>query len=316
MANFSSRLKTLRKRQKMRQVDLANELGVAQTTIANYEQNMRFPDEITLHRIADYFHTSLDYLLGRTDADINIRSLQHCDLKWQNGSTGLEPLSQLAQIYLNSLVAGNWQTARKLIIDSVQSGAAVRDIYLKVFEPTLKEVGKLWEEGKLTVAVEHFYSNITSQIMAELNAYRDLKEKNGFVVAAVVAAGEHHEIGMRMVVDFLEMEGWSVYYLGTHISNSDVVNAIRISHADILAVSSTLDFGLEAVADLMRTIRSDESTKHVKILVGGQAFSRKDGLWVAQKADGIAHSAEQAVTIAKSLVEEPPVTPKNDPGPS
>jgi methanogenic corrinoid protein MtbC1 len=314
MAKFASRLKSLRKREKMRQVDLAKELGVAQTTIANYEQDARFPDEKTLRRIADLFQTSLDYLLGRSDVDPDGRTLNHLSEKRQNGSKGLLPLSELAKRYLNFLVKGDWQIAKELIIDSARSGVPVRDIYLKVFEPSLKEVGRLWEEGKITVAVEHFFSNTTCQIMAELHAYRETTEKNGFVVTAVVASGEHHEIGMRMVIDFLEMDGWSVYYLGTHISNTEVINAIKISRADILAVSSTLDFGLEAVADLIRSVRSDESTKQVKILVGGQAFSRSDGQWVSQKADGFARSAEEAVRVARNLAEGSPEAGKKTEG--
>ena len=66
MADISTRLRQLRKERDLRQVDLANDLGIAQTTVANYEQHSRFPDETMLLKLASYFDVSLDYLLGRS----------------------------------------------------------------------------------------------------------------------------------------------------------------------------------------------------------------------------------------------------------
>ena len=72
MADFASRLRELRKERGYRQADLATELGVAQTTVANYEQHTRFPDETMLLKIANLFGVSLDYLLGRTDISLSL----------------------------------------------------------------------------------------------------------------------------------------------------------------------------------------------------------------------------------------------------
>jgi transcriptional regulator with XRE-family HTH domain len=70
MADFASRLRELRAQKKLRQKDLAAKLGVAQTTVANYEQGSRFPGETTLEKIADFFDVSMDYLLGRAESSL------------------------------------------------------------------------------------------------------------------------------------------------------------------------------------------------------------------------------------------------------
>lgn len=67
MKEFTERLKELRKAHQLRQKDLAKDLEVARTTIANYEQGTRFPDKETLLALANYFAVSTDYLLGRSD---------------------------------------------------------------------------------------------------------------------------------------------------------------------------------------------------------------------------------------------------------
>lgn len=61
------RLKELRKQRKISQLRLATELNMNQNTISRYENMERQADYETLIRFADYFHVSLDYLLGREE---------------------------------------------------------------------------------------------------------------------------------------------------------------------------------------------------------------------------------------------------------
>ena len=61
------RLKELRKERNISQLKLALDLNMNQNTISRYENLEREADYKTLIKIADYFHVSIDYLLGRTD---------------------------------------------------------------------------------------------------------------------------------------------------------------------------------------------------------------------------------------------------------
>lgn len=63
---FSKVLRQLRIEHKLSQFKLGQELNLAQRTISHYENGSRFPDELVLSLIADYFDVSMDYLLGRT----------------------------------------------------------------------------------------------------------------------------------------------------------------------------------------------------------------------------------------------------------
>ena len=61
------RLRDLREDKDISQQEIAALLGVAQNTYSQYETNERnIPVEL-LCRLADYYQTSVDYLLGRTD---------------------------------------------------------------------------------------------------------------------------------------------------------------------------------------------------------------------------------------------------------
>ena len=64
---FGSRLKKLRQEKEITQSELGKILNLSQRSISQYELGIRFPDEIILNLIADFFDVSLDYLFGRTN---------------------------------------------------------------------------------------------------------------------------------------------------------------------------------------------------------------------------------------------------------
>lgn len=64
---YMGRLKQLRKEKHISQIRLSIEIGVAQETISAYERGKALPTLENLKKIATYFNTSSDYLLGLTD---------------------------------------------------------------------------------------------------------------------------------------------------------------------------------------------------------------------------------------------------------
>lgn len=64
------RIRNLREDNDLTQTDMAKYLNVSQRAYSHYEAGERtIPTEI-LSMLADYHHTSVDYLIGRTDCKI------------------------------------------------------------------------------------------------------------------------------------------------------------------------------------------------------------------------------------------------------
>ena len=61
-------LKILRQLHGISQQRLAEAIGSTQQSINKYENHQTEPDIATLMLIADFFHTSVDYLIGHTEA--------------------------------------------------------------------------------------------------------------------------------------------------------------------------------------------------------------------------------------------------------
>ncbi|HIY39329.1 MAG TPA: helix-turn-helix domain-containing protein [Candidatus Agathobaculum merdigallinarum] len=64
---YLSRLRDLREDAELNQTQLAEKLGVAQTIYSGYERGFRDIPLDVLCLIADFYHTSTDYILERTD---------------------------------------------------------------------------------------------------------------------------------------------------------------------------------------------------------------------------------------------------------
>ena len=60
-------LKALRLSKKLSQQQLALRLDLSQQTIYKYENGITEPDIATLIKLANYFNTSVDYLIGNTN---------------------------------------------------------------------------------------------------------------------------------------------------------------------------------------------------------------------------------------------------------
>ena len=305
MAKFSARLRELRKERKLRQKDLANALSVAQTTIANYEQGSRFPDESTLDRIADYFETSLDYLLGRLDVNVDSRDIGVIGGK--NPSQGSEEddfsLSPLAKQYTDYLINGNRGGAVDLIMKEARSGQNISDIYLNVFEPALKEIGRLWSLKQVSVAQEHFASAVTEQVMSQIFPLLIRGRTNKLTAVTMTVCGDLHEIGIRFITDFLEMDGWNTYYLGTNLCNQDLIDALDQYNPDLLSVSVTMDFNVNMAQHLIDNIRANSTHRVLKVMVGGHPFQQDPGLWKKIGADATSRDAREAVVTAARLFQ-------------
>lgn len=61
---MQNRIRELRKQRKMTMKELGSVIGVAESTISQYELSRRQPDNETLLKLGEFFEVSVDYLLG------------------------------------------------------------------------------------------------------------------------------------------------------------------------------------------------------------------------------------------------------------
>lgn len=87
-------LKTLRTNRKLSQQKLADILHISQQSVYKYENDITSPDINTLKQMADYFETSIDYLVDYTDIDQKIEPTSEVSLN-ENEQLLIEHYRQL-----------------------------------------------------------------------------------------------------------------------------------------------------------------------------------------------------------------------------
>ncbi len=76
MKTIKNNIKELRVKKDIYQLKLAMDLELSQETISSYERFKIVPSTEVLIKLADYFNTSIDYLLCRTTYDLPIKDLK------------------------------------------------------------------------------------------------------------------------------------------------------------------------------------------------------------------------------------------------
>ncbi|MEO2204151.1 cobalamin-dependent protein [Paenibacillus pabuli] len=239
----------------------------------------------------------LDYL------EMGIYQTQHLEVT-QGFVNESFPYGQAAKSYLQALLDSRRQEAFSIIEAELEGGASIRDIYRYIFQPTQYEIGRLWQLSQISVAQEHFCTAATQAIISRLYPRWLIHEPQQKKLVAACVGSEQHEIGLRMLADVFEMEGWDTYYLGANVPNGSLLEAIERHQGDVVAISVTMTFHLHLAKELIQMIRNHPPTSHVKIMVGGYPFNIDPDLWRTVGADGYAPGADEAIAVAESLLAQ------------
>jgi len=204
--------------------------------------------------------------------------------------------------YLEAILEGNRAAAESIIFAAHQSGVSVADIYEKILAPAQQRLGWMWHHGEISVADEHFGSATTQSVMSQLRPHFQRLSDKGRSVVATSTPGDLHEIGLRMVADFFEIDGWHVTFLGANTPIADVVELLGRRPFDLLALSVSTALTLRDAGEMIEVIRGTSATAATKVLVGGPPFRVVHEIWRELGADERALSAVEAVAAGNRLV--------------
>ncbi|WP_372772176.1 B12-binding domain-containing protein [Mangrovibacterium sp.] len=185
-------------------------------------------------------------------------------------SKGLLESQQPHKEFLRSLLAGNHLLCSEQVQAYLGRQISIKELYENIFAKALYDVGELWEFNKITVATEHLASAIVESILNQLYFEIISNKKNSKTVVAACVENESHQIGIKMVSDVFEMNGWNALFLGANTPTSELVRFVNANKPDALAISLTIYFNLPALEKMIQRVQNE--FPDLPILVGGQAF--------------------------------------------
>ncbi|MDZ5608450.1 helix-turn-helix transcriptional regulator [Bacillus pseudomycoides] len=97
---LGERIFELRKKKKLTQEKLGENIGVGKQIISKYEKGTKTPSLETIEKLADFFEVPIDYLLGKSNnpksTSTNIRELlDNQELHWDGRKLSSEELESM-----------------------------------------------------------------------------------------------------------------------------------------------------------------------------------------------------------------------------
>ena len=210
-------------------------------------------------------------------------------------------LSAVQEVYLQSLLVGQRRAALNIVMEAIREGTPLLDIYLRVFQDSLYEVGRLWESRRISVASEHMATAITQYVMAQVYARMEPSaERRGNAIVTGVQ-GELHQVGAAMLADILDQRGWNVRFLGTNMPHDGILEAIEAHRPKLLCISATMLFNTPAVGRLVESVHKKFGQARPRIALGGAAFRSRPDIWKELGADGFAPDLETAIATVDAI---------------
>ena len=182
-----------------------------------------------------------------------------------------DSFSPLRARYVAAQLSGDRQEALRLVMDEgISAGIAVPDVVLHVLQPAQYEIGRLWEENRISVAQEHLATAVTQLVLAHLYPHLPRAARRGLTVIVATVEGELHDMGARVTADFLEMAGYDVRYLGASVPADHLVAMIAEQRPHLLALSTTLPTHLPMLERTVGIVCA-ATDGALPILLGGRA---------------------------------------------
>ena len=179
------------------------------------------------------------------------------------------------QAYLDALMARDVGAARSAIDAAIALGIPVEEIYLDVLTPALYEIGRSWAVGDFSIADEHSATAVTQSVLGMLGPRMRTAPKDGRLAVVSGSPEERHALGVQMVADFLEGDGWEVLNLGPSTPAPDLARLVDAEQPDVVALSASTPAGLPGTAEALTALRA--LRPRPLVVVGGQ-------LWAAAEA--------------------------------
>jgi MerR family transcriptional regulator, light-induced transcriptional regulator len=175
--------------------------------------------------------------------------------------------------YLAAQLAGNQREALRLVMEEgLGAGMSAREVHLSVVAEAQRELGRLWEQNRITVADEHQATAISQLVLSHLYTSMERDEHVGKTIVVACVEGELHDMAARIAADMLESAGFDVVFLGANVPTWSLVHKLRAVNADALALAVTMSFHLDAVRKAIAKVRESLGDA-LPIFVGGEAVA-------------------------------------------
>ena len=160
------------------------------------------------------------------------------------------------------------EQAANTALDRLFAAYTVETVLRDVVLPYLHRLGERWEAGEVSVAQEHFASNLLRGRLLGLAQGWGQGQGPGAILACV--PGEQHELGLLAFGVALRRRGWRITYLGTNSPIGAVADvASSLAPTVVVLLSINPDTFLDHAPEI------EQLARQVPVLIAGTGATPK-----------------------------------------
>jgi DNA-binding transcriptional MerR regulator len=145
------------------------------------------------------------------------------------------------------------EPAAQAVIDELLARTTIDALLSEIVIPYLHELGDRWERGDVTIAQEHFASNLLRGRL--LGLARGWGRGAGPRALLACPEGERHDLGLIAFGLALRERGWRIDYLGSDTPLASIAETAAAIEPDLLVLSAVAPEPLANLAGLPRAQR-------------------------------------------------------------
>lgn len=179
--------------------------------------------------------------------------------------------------FIKALNALDKETCVTLVDTWLKEGLSIFTLYEDILVVALSQLSDVEKDPSHRIWFEHTQSAIVRTIIEMAHPYV-LAQRQGLsnIRAAVICPDqEQHELGARMINDYLILQGMQSFFVGRDTPRKEFVDMINTMALDVVAISVTNYYHLAEVNKIINLVNA--SCNHVTILLGGRAISNNPG---------------------------------------
>lgn len=180
-----------------------------------------------------------------------------------------------------------------------------KDVIFNVLEPMLVKWGKLWMQGKLSLAHGYLSGKVAEEFY--LIASKDPEfnissaKSKGTVILGNIE-DDFHPLGRRLVNIYSQATGWKVIDLGNDVPAELFIEKAIENDAGIIAVSAMMFTTAKNIIKVRQELDKNSLSDKIKLAVGGAVFKLRPELVAEIGGDGTADTAMGASDLFEKLV--------------
>lgn len=224
-----------------------------------------------------------------------------------NGATNGERMTRFRDAIVEALVRFDAGVAAQ-VVEEAMALVSVEDVCLHVLQPALYEIGSRWQQGSISVSVEHFASAFVSRRLGALFNLSHPEQGRGPVVAACLE-GELHDVGLLLTCLFLSRRGFRIVYLGPNLPFKDLLETTQRLRPPIVLLSASTPGSAANLASAARSLRAMSDTGEPSgsptliVGYGGHIFTEQPELREGIPAIHLGHDAEEAARTINDVLD-------------